>query len=113
MLQVQIYSFNTTAIPEQFMKIAPLVQSVSYSKDHYSPHMFINGSLMSDHYLDHKFEKCSSCCVQKGAVLTTTDVSKYSFIITKAVPYKNINLKYPHVTVVCHGLFRKSHIVLM
>ncbi len=33
---------NATAIPKSFMKRAHLVQSVSYKKDHYSPHMFIN-----------------------------------------------------------------------
>ncbi len=41
---------NATAISKPFMKRAPLVQSVNFNKDHYSPHMFINGSLISDHY---------------------------------------------------------------
>ncbi len=58
--------FNATVIPKPFMKRAPMVlwsygpmvlwsygPMVSYNQDHYSPHMFIYGSLISDHYQDH------------------------------------------------------------
>ena len=56
---LQIYFFSSSYYPLPIQEKSSVIQSASYTKDHYNAHMFINESLISDHCSVHQCEKCS------------------------------------------------------
>ncbi len=76
------------------MKRAPLIQSMSYKKDHYYAHFRINGSLNADHYPVHEClcRETTTWGTRQPCELTTTEMSKYSIISTEAMSHTKVNL---------------------